>query len=197
MIFPLSSLIDGRALLLTQPDKRAIPEVIRGESPALRYRQRAQRARVPHGRECPGHRSRVRKIPWLHGCVRRRASRFHGMTIDEPAIAADGWRRQNGISSSMSLLRAAGRDRSPRRGADRPTGAEVTTGIVGAEVAATAAAAAVEHGQGRVETLQHDFGRVLLDAVLVGPFAGLQRALDVNLGALLQILLGDLARGSR
>ncbi len=29
--------------------------------------------------------------------------------------------------------------------------------------------------------------------LLVGPFAGLQRALDVNLGALLQILLGDLA----
>ena len=65
------------------------------------------------------------------------------------------------------------------------------------EAAATAAATAVEHGQGRVEALQHDFGRVLLVAALVGPFAGLQRALDVNLGALLQILLGDLAEPLR
>src|SRR5206468_7398128 len=86
----------------------------------------------------------------------------------------------------------AGRHGPPRRGAGRAAGAEVAR-IVGAETAATAAAAAVQHRQGRVKTLQHDFGRVLLDAALVGPFAGLQRALDVNLGALLQILLGDLA----
>jgi hypothetical protein len=56
-----------------------------------------------------------------------------------------------------------------------------------------AAAAGVQHGQRRVEVLQHDFGRVFLDAVLVVVFAGLQLALDVNLRALLQILLGDLA----
>src|SRR6185295_16681765 len=88
----------------------------------------------------------------------------------------------------------AGRDCAPRRGADRSTGAEVAAGIIGGEAAATAAAAAVEHRQGRVEALQHDFGRVLLDAALVGPFAGLQRALDVNLGALFQILLDNLAK---
>ncbi|SPP95351.1 protein of unknown function [Bradyrhizobium vignae] len=41
--------------------------------------------------------------------------------------------------------------------------------------------------------MEHDLGRVLLDAALVRPFAGLQRALDVNLRALLQVLLGDLA----
>src|SRR6185369_16642974 len=79
----------------------------------------------------------------------------------------------------------------PRRGAGRTAGAEIT-GIVGAEAAATAAA--LEHGQGRVKTLQHDFGRVFLDAALVGPFARLQRAFDVNLGALLQILLDNLAQ---
>ena len=45
----------------------------------------------------------------------------------------------------------------------------------------------------RVEALQHDLGRVVLDAVLVVPFARLQRALDVDLRALLQVLLGDLA----
>ena len=86
-----------------------------------------------------------------------------------------------------------GRHRPPRRGAGRTAGAEITAGIIGGEAAATAAAAAVEHRQGRVEALQHDFGRVLLDAALVGPFAGLQHALDVNLGAFLQILLDNLA----
>ncbi len=95
----------------------------------------------------------------------------------------------------MSLLRAPAA--TGRRGAEltRPAGAEVTAGIIGAEAAATAAAAAtVEHGQRGVEALQHDFGRVLLDAALVGPFAGLQRALNVNLRALLQILLDNLAK---
>src|SRR5207253_5547712 len=92
----------------------------------------------------------------------------------------------------VAVAATAGCHGPPRRGAGGTAGAEIA-GIVGAEAAATAAAAAIEHGQGRVEALQHDFGRVFLDAALVGPFAGLQRALDVNLGALLQILLGDLA----
>ena len=61
----------------------------------------------------------------------------------------------------------------------------------------TLAALRVEHGQLAAEVLQHDFGRIFLDPVLVGPFAGLQRALNVNLGALAQVLLGDLRRGSR
>src|SRR5215216_4300472 len=94
----------------------------------------------------------------------------------------------------VAVAGAAGCHRPPRRGADRTTGAEITAGIVGAEAAATAAAAAIEHGQGRVEALQHDFGRILLDSALVGPFARLQRALDVHLGALLQILLDNLAK---
>src|SRR5258708_4200929 len=57
----------------------------------------------------------------------------------------------------------------------------------------SAGAVPMEHGQGRVKALQHGFGGVFLDAALVGPFPGLQRPFDVNLGALLQILLGDLA----
>src|SRR3546814_11072794 len=48
-------------------------------------------------------------------------------------------------------------------------------------------------GQIAAEALQHHLGGVLLDAVLVGPLAGLQGALDVDLGALAQILLGHLA----
>ena len=59
-------------------------------------------------------------------------------------------------------------------------------------VAAAAAAAAVEHGQLAAEFLQHDFGGVFLGAGLVGPFAGLQRALDIDLAALLQEPLADI-----
>ena len=98
----------------------------------------------------------------------------------------------------MSLLRAPAA--AARRGGalDGPLEPKSPPPIIGAEAAATAAAAAaVEHGQRRVEALQHHFGRVFLDAGLVGPFAGLQRALDVNLGALLQVLLGDLAERLR
>src|SRR5215207_3558497 len=49
------------------------------------------------------------------------------------------------------------------------------------EIAATALLAlvalfAVEHGEGGVEPLQHDLGRVALGSRLIGPFAGLQGA---------------------
>src|SRR6185369_6780984 len=54
------------------------------------------------------------------------------------------------------------------------------------------AAAAVEHGQLAAELLQHDFGGVFLGAGLVGPFAGLQGALDIDLAALLEIPLADI-----
>src|ERR1019366_8448647 len=87
----------------------------------------------------------------------------------------------------------AGRHRTARRGAGRTAGPEIAAGIIGPDIAATAAAAAIEHGQRRIEPLQHHFSRVFFDAGLVGPFARLQLAFDVNLGALLQILLGDLA----
>src|SRR5262245_46243910 len=56
---------------------------------------------------------------------------------------------------------------------------------------AGASAAAVEHGQRAVEALQHDFGGVAVLAVLALPLARLQLAFDVDLGALLQVLLGN------
>src|ERR1019366_5420245 len=87
----------------------------------------------------------------------------------------------------------AGRHRTARRCTGRTAGPEIAAGIIGPDIAATAAAAAIEHGQRRIEPLQHHFSRVFFDAGLVGPFARLQLAFDVNLGALLQILLGDLA----
>src|SRR3990167_5536572 len=73
----------------------------------------------------------------------------------------------------------------------------VAAGIA-AEVAAlvthgaAAVALAAEHGRLAAELLQHHLGGVFLDALLVGPFAGLQGAFDVNRRALLQILLGHL-----
>src|SRR6266545_5668657 len=59
---------------------------------------------------------------------------------------------------------------------------------------AAALAGPVEHGELGVEVLQHHFGRVLVLAGLVLPFAGLQLALEIDLRALLQILLGDPAK---
>src|SRR5258708_26232778 len=60
-----------------------------------------------------------------------------------------------------------------------------------AEVAA--APGPVQHGELRIEALQHDLGGIAVLARLVLPFAGLQGAFEINLGALLQILLHDLA----
>src|SRR5688572_30318365 len=57
--------------------------------------------------------------------------------------------------------------------------AEAAAGIIA--LSGSAATAAVEHGQLAAEFLQHHFGRVFLLARLVGPFAGLQRALDIDL----------------
>jgi capsid portal protein len=50
---------------------------------------------------------------------------------------------------------------------------------------------AVEHGQRSIEVTQDDFGGVFVVAVLVLPFAGFERAFDVDLRALLEKLLDD------
>ena len=68
---------------------------------------------------------------------------------------------------------------------------EIAAALVRSKRATTALA--VEHRQRGIEVLQDDFGRIAILAVLVLPFSGLELALDINLGALLQILLGNLA----
>src|SRR5207253_3154449 len=78
-----------------------------------------------------------------------------------------------------------------RRGAAEIAAAAHLAGLVVGVVGAAAAAAAVEDRELAPEALQHDLGRVLLLAGLVLPFAGLQLALDVDLRALAQVLLGD------
>src|ERR1700737_4702065 len=86
---------------------------------------------------------------------------------------------ERNIVVHVAVARASTRRHRPaRRGTDRPGRAEIAAAIVGAEAGAPAATA-VEHRQGGVEALQDDFGRVLLDAALVGPFAGLKRAFDI------------------
>src|ERR1044071_2362809 len=90
-------------------------------------------------------------------------------------------------------------------GAGAGAGAAVARGVAGAAgegvvvaafhragALAPAAPSAVEHGQFTAEALQHHLGRVFLDPGVVGPTPGLQGALDINLGALAQVFLGDL-----
>src|SRR6056297_1067939 len=56
--------------------------------------------------------------------------------------------------------------------------------------AAAAVGAAVEHGQLAAIGAQHDLGAVAVLTGLVLPFARLELALDIDLGALAQVLLG-------
>src|SRR5213076_3000408 len=58
-----------------------------------------------------------------------------------------------------------------------------------AGAAATAFAARIQHLQFAAEILQHHLGRGPFLAVLVGELAGLQLALQIDLGAFAQILL--------
>jgi hypothetical protein len=84
---------------------------------------------------------------------------------------------------------AARRRRSCRRHRRRRRVAFV---IAAARRGAGAVAATAQHGQFTAELLQHDLGRILLDARGVGPFAGLDRALDIDRRALAQIAFGHL-----
>jgi len=77
-------------------------------------------------------------------------------------------------------------------GASAGRGKFLRGGFVGIAATAAAAAPRIEHGEIAAEALQHHFGAVALLAGIVGPFARLERALDIDLRALLQILLDDL-----
>ena len=75
----------------------------------------------------------------------------------------------------------------------------VMTRLDGAPAAASATATStlaaarrtVKHRQRAVEAAQDDLGRIAVVALLVLPFARLQLAFDVDLGALAQVALGD------
>src|SRR5690606_66273 len=60
-------------------------------------------------------------------------------------------------------------------------------------ITALSATGTVQHGQRGVEALQHNLGRIFGDAVLF-ILAGLKLPFEINFRALLQILLGDLAK---
>src|SRR3954468_18479601 len=118
---------------------------------------------------------------------------FHrsiSLASDKGRLLPDGSERDFVVE--IAALAAPARHRGLPLARSRARRAEVAA--LGVVAATSAAARAIEHGQRRVEALQHHFGRVLLHALLVGPFARLQRAFQVNLGALLQVLLGDLGQ---
>src|SRR3546814_18420253 len=68
--------------------------------------------------------------------------------------------------------------------------------VAAAEVAATttATATAVEQHHFAPEALQHDLGRILVLAMSVAPYAGLELAFQIDLRLFEQILLGDAAQ---
>src|ERR1700757_2186052 len=98
---------------------------------------------------------------------------------------------ERNIVVHVAVAAAAGCNRTTRRVAHRAAGAEIAARLL-AKTPASAAATAVKHGEVGAEALQNHLCGILLDAALVGPFAGLERAFDVNLRAFLQVLLGNL-----
>src|SRR5260370_34214868 len=126
------------------------------------------------------------------GRIGSRDTAYSGVTQtdSEPVLRSE----RNIVVHIAVACAGTGRHSPARCGTRWPARTKIAARLIGPETAATAAAAAIEHGQRRVEALQHHLGRIFLDAALVGPFAGLQCALDVNLGALLQILLDNLAK---
>src|SRR5690606_20536329 len=61
---------------------------------------------------------------------------------------------------------------------------------------ATTAAATLAHAAKHLHLVGDDVGRVAFDALLVGVLVGAQRAFDVDLAALLQVLTGDLGQAA-
>src|ERR1700733_2820688 len=99
----------------------------------------------------------------------------------------------------IAAAHRSGHGSSARRRRDlagRARRAEIAAaGFVHVAAAASARAPrAIEQRQLAAKVLQHDFGGIAVLTGLILPFARLQRALDVNLRALLEILLGDPAQ---
>src|SRR6478609_8310549 len=103
---------------------------------------------------------------WSMACARPSPSDFLGLRPRRPL----GLERDFVVH--IAALAGPGHRWLPRR--RRALRAEAVIG----DVAATATATGIEHGQGRVEVLQHNLGGILLDAVLVVVFACLQLAFD-------------------
>src|SRR5262245_50221036 len=127
-------------------------------------------------------------------------------------LAADGGAsgRARGAARAQATRPAQPTRRADRKCLERNLVVEVVAGAGhgglalargragGAEVGRAAvvalAAGAIQHCELRIEALQHDLGGVALLALLIGPFAGLQLAFQINLRALLQVLLGHAAQ---
>src|SRR4029077_9924990 len=128
----------------------------------------------------------IREISALRPCRVRCERAIHTATPSKRNLVV-----HVGARAAVARSDAGGRDLAAWSGRAK------FPGIVGAEITAASgagAARAVEQGQLAAEALQHHLGRVAVLARLVLPFARLQLALDVNLRALLEILLGDPAQ---
>src|SRR6266568_1221578 len=105
------------------------------------------------------------------------------------SLRQDGAMPMSAVASERNLVVEIGTRRAPLR-PRAAAAAAITAALIGApRRSAATLAAAVEHGQLTAEALEHHLGRVFLDPRLVGPFARLQCALDIDLRALLEILL--------
>src|SRR5579885_128889 len=111
------------------------------------------------------------------------------------AVPLPPFRGGGEFSEGNLVVHVAARRAGPGRGRDlarRPRRAEFTAFIhVAAAGRRSSAAGAIQQRQFAAKVLQHHLGGIAVLARLILPFARLQRALDVNLGAFLQILLGD------
>src|SRR5215470_8148094 len=72
-----------------------------------------------------------------------------------------------------------------RRGTTATERSEIGAAVVGADITAATTTHAVQHGELRIEALQHHLGGIAVLALLVLPFARLQLALDIDLRAFL------------
>src|SRR5689334_13093979 len=107
-------------------------------------------------------------------------------------IAGPAKRSERDVVVQVGIERGGGGARLRARCAAEIIAATLAI-IVAAAKAGAAPAAAVEQDQLAAEALQHDLGRIAVGARLVLPFAGLDLALQIDLGALLQIGFGDAA----
>src|SRR5579875_2742670 len=108
----------------------------------------------------------------------------------QPRRPAPAARSERNLVVEIVAFVGAGEGRLPGTGKARAGGPEITIRLRTARPAARA----IKQRELRIETLQDDLGRITVLAVLVLPFARLQRALEIDLGALLQVLLRHLGK---
>ena len=124
-----------------------------------------------------------------------RSSRCWPSPFADPAVRGLAhYRRRAGPRCSSAARARRGSDPTARARTGRGSGAVAGVAEIlrRSDLAPAALArAAAQERELAAEARHHDIGRVPLLAALVGPLAGLQRALEVVRAALAQVALGD------